>query len=64
MLDSKSRGCCVVSLSNVFYSLISTSSTQKDLSRHDWKSVDLDVKNQNKHKKCIITENLKHTMVK
>ena len=55
------RGCrfephwrhCIVSLSKTSYPLHSTGSTQEDLSQHDWKNVDWDVKNQNKHhSKC------------
>ena len=41
---------CVVSLSKTLNPPISTGSTQEDLSRHDWKIVDLDIKNQNKQK--------------
>ena len=58
VLDSRSRGCrfkphqqlCVVSLSKTLYPLLSTGSTQDDLSRHDFKIVDWDVKNQTKQK--------------
>ena len=54
VLDSRSRGCrfephqrhCIVSLSKTCYPLLSTGSTQEDLSRHDWTIVDWDVKNQ------------------
>ena len=56
MLDSRQRGCvfkhhwlhCVVSLSKTHNSLLSTGSTQEDLSRHNSKIVDFDVKNQMK----------------
>ena len=37
---------CVVSLSKTHQSLLSTGSTQENLSRHNWKIVDWDVKNQ------------------
>ena len=54
MLDSRPRGhgfepCrrhCVVSLSKTHLSLFSTGSIQEDPSRHNWKIVDLDEKNQ------------------
>ena len=36
---------CLVSLSKTFDLLHSTGSTQEDLSRHNWKIVDCDVKN-------------------
>ena len=54
-LDSRSRSCrfehhwghFVVSLSKTFINpLLSAGSTQEDQSRHDWKNVDWDVKNQ------------------
>ena len=41
---------CVVSLSKIYLSLLSTGSTQEDLSQHNWKNVDWDVKNQNQTK--------------
>ena len=48
--------CVVVSLSKTHLSLLSTGSTQENLSRHNWKIVDWDVKNQIKQnnltKKC------------
>ena len=50
--DQRGRGFephrrhCVVSLSKTHLSLLSTGSTQKDLSQHNWKIVDWDVKNQ------------------
>ena len=37
-----------MSLSKTLYPLLSTGSTQEDLSRHNWKTVDWDVKNQHK----------------
>ena len=54
VLDSRPRGLgiesnwhhCVVSLSRTHLSLLSTGSTQEDPSRHNWKIVDWDVKNQ------------------
>ena len=54
VLDSRPHGCgfkphrchCVVSLSKTQLSLLSTGSTQEDPSRHNWKIVDWDVKNQ------------------
>ena len=51
VLDSRPRGCrfephCVVSLSKTHLSLLSTGSTQEDLSRHKWKIVDWDEKIQ------------------
>ena len=54
VLDSRPRGCmlephrchCVVFLSKIHWSLLSTGSTQDDLSRHNWKVVDWEVKNQ------------------
>ena len=36
-----------MSLSKTLYTLLSTGSTQEDLARHDLKTVDWDVKNQN-----------------
>ena len=59
VLDLRPRGCefephrrhCVVSLSKTHVSLLSTGSTQEDLSRHNSKIVDWDVKNQIKQKK-------------
>ena len=46
---------CAVSLSKKYLSLLSTASTQEDLSRHYWKFVDWDVKNQIKqtHMFCL-----------
>ena len=44
---------CIVSLSKTLYPLLSTGSTQKDLSRHNRKTVDWDLKNQNKDKGLI-----------
>ena len=54
MLDLRLRGCvfelhrhrCVVSLSQTHLSLLSTDSTQEDLSQHNLKVIDWDVKNQ------------------
>ena len=54
VLDSEPRGCwfephrryCVVSLSKAHLSLLNTGSTQEDPSRHSWKIVDCDIKNQ------------------
>ena len=54
VLDSRPRGRrfkpyrrhCVMSLSKTHLSLLSTGSTQEDPSRHNWKIVDCDVKNQ------------------
>ena len=40
-----------VSLSKRLFPLLSTGSTQEELSRHDWKIVDWDVKNQNNQTK-------------
>ena len=59
VLDSRQRGHgfdphwrhCVVSLSKTHLSLLSTGSTQEDPSQHNWKIVDLDVKDQIKQKK-------------
>ena len=45
---------CVVSLSKAHLSLLSTGSTQEDPSRHNWKIVDWDVKNQIKQTKKSI----------
>ena len=44
---------CVVSLSKTHLSLLSTGSTQEDLSKHNLKIVDWDVKNQIKQTNCI-----------
>ena len=60
-LESISIGCefephqrhCVVSLSKTFYHLLRTGSTQENPSRHNWKIVDWDVKNQIKQIKYI-----------
>ena len=54
VLDSRPRGHgfephqrhCVVFLSKTHLSLLSTGSTMEDLSQHNWKIVDWDVKNQ------------------
>ena len=54
VFDSRPRGRgskshqrhCVVSLSKTHLSLLTSGSAQKDLSWHNWKSVDGDVKNQ------------------
>ena len=54
VLDSEPRGCvfephrryCVVPLSKTHLSLLNTGSTQEDPSRHSWKIVDCDIKNQ------------------
>ena len=54
VLDSRLRGCgfephwhhCVVSLNKTHLSLLSTGSTQEDLTQHNQKIIDLDVKNQ------------------
>ena len=54
VLDSRLRGHgfeprgrhCLLSLSKTHLSLLSTGSTQEDPSRHNWKIVDWDVKNQ------------------
>ena len=35
-------------MKSMVYPLLSTGSTQEDLSRHDWTIVDLDIKNQTK----------------
>ena len=43
------RGMTVVSMNKALYPLLSFCSTQEDLSRHDLKIVDWDVKNQTKH---------------
>ena len=56
VLDSRPKGRgfephCVVSLSKTHLSLLSTGSTQEDPSRHNWKIVDWDVKNQIKQNK-------------
>ena len=59
VLDLGSKGCllqthlrhCVVSVSKALYSLLSTGSTQEDLSKHNQKIVKWDVKHQHKKKK-------------
>ena len=68
MLNSRQKGCrfephrlhCIVSLSKTHYSLLSTGSTQEDPSRHNWKIVDCDVKNQIKQTKLKLFNNMKH----
>ena len=45
------------SLSKTHLSLLSTGSTQEDPSRHNWKIVDRDVKNQINQNKTILPEN-------
>ena len=45
---------CVVSLSKTHLSMLSTGSTQEDPSRHNWKIVDWEVKNQIKQTKPLI----------
>ena len=67
MLDSrqKDRGLephwyhCVVYLSKTHYSLLSTGSTQEDLSRHSCKIVEWDVKKQVLFRYMIIVENVR-----
>ena len=52
ILDTKDCGFeahrrhCVVSLSKTHLALLSTGSAQGDLSQHNWKIVDMDVKKQ------------------
>ena len=46
------RHHCVVSLSKTHVFLLSTGSTQEDPSRHNWKIIDWDVKDQIKQTKC------------
>ena len=41
---------CIVSLSKTHWSLLSAGSTQEDLSPHNWKNVDWDVKIKIKQK--------------
>ena len=63
VLDLRPKGCgfephrrhCIVSLSKTHKSLLSTGSTQEDPSRHNWKIVDWDVKNQIKQTKAYGT---------
>ena len=55
VLEVRLRGCgfetnrrhCIVSLSMTFFPLFNTGST-REISRHDWKIVDLDIKHQHK----------------
>ena len=62
VLDSRLRGRglkpqrrhCVVSLSKAHLSLLRTGSTQEGPSRHNWKIVDWDVKNQTSKKFTVI----------
>ena len=44
-----------MSLSKTLYPLLSTGSTQEDQSRHDWKSLDWDLKNRNQKKVLVLT---------
>ena len=76
VLDSRPRGGgfkphwrpCIVSLSKTDFSLLSTGSTREDQSRHNWKIVDWDIKNQIKHTKnnfeftCTISNKWTYTL--
>ena len=67
VLDSRPRICrlelfrhhCLVALSKTHLSLLSTGSIQEDLSRHNLKSVDWDVKNPIKQTKNLVFLSLK-----
>ena len=71
MLDSRPRGCgfephrghCIMSLSKTQNSLFRIGSTQEDLSRHNWKIIDWDIKNQIKQKKNMFSAKVQLALI-
>ena len=54
---------CVVSLSKTLYPLLSTGSTQEDLSLYNWKIVDWNIKSQTKQKNEADIQSLKIILI-